>query len=254
MGGEGAAREGEDAPAPPWAGAGVLGRESFSSASAFRPSGVTFLWLLTRPCSFVLHPGARRAHLSRSTSPGRGRCHLFGAGKEGTGREAGTERGPEGLGAPHPRVPSPPRPQQHSSLPRRLLQLSLPSPPSGLRSRRQGSLPAKAEAEGPQLNRESGEEAEEGHGSGAQGERAPGAGRASHGQRPPAGPAGLTRLLLLTCLSPPRTRSARAWSSSRRSKRPSPQGPGRRPWTDLCAESGSWAQKKHSLPTPTCGE
>lgn len=232
---------------------GGLRKRGFQRRLCF-PSlfGVTFLWLLTRPCSFVLHPGARRAHLSRSTSPGRGRCHLFGAGKEGTGREAGTEQGPEGLGAPHPRVPSPPHPQQHSFLPWRLLQLSLPSPPSGLRSRRQGSLPAKAKAEGPQLNRESGEEEEEGHGSGAQGERAPGAGRASHGQRPPAG---LTRLLLLTCLSPPRTRSARAWSSSRRSKRrPSPQGPGRQPWTDLCAESGSWAQKKHSLPAPTCGE
>lgn len=41
MGGEGAAREGEDAPAPPWAGAGVLGREGFSGASAFRPSLVS---------------------------------------------------------------------------------------------------------------------------------------------------------------------------------------------------------------------
>ena len=41
MGGEGAAREGEDAPAPPRAGAGVLGREGFSSASAFCPSLVS---------------------------------------------------------------------------------------------------------------------------------------------------------------------------------------------------------------------
>lgn len=72
-----------------------LGRVSMKSGFQQRlrfPSfGVTFLWLLTRPCLSVSHPGARRAHLSGSTSPGRGRCRLFGAGKEGTGREAGTE-------------------------------------------------------------------------------------------------------------------------------------------------------------------
>ena len=84
-----------------------------------------------------------------------------------------------------------------------------------------------------------------------------GMGRAACGLCPPACTFGLASLPLLTSpLSPhSRTKSDRAWSSSRRSKRrPSPWGPGHLPWTDLCAESGSrgsWEQ--HSLPKTPVG-
>lgn len=111
VGGEGAAREGEG-PAPPWAGAGVLGREGFSGASAFRPSLVSPSCGSLPSLFFVLHPGARRAHLSRSTSLAEVDVISLEQAKKGTEAERLVQsRVPGGLGAPHP-ASRPPRPQQ----------------------------------------------------------------------------------------------------------------------------------------------
>lgn len=176
-------------------------------------------------------PGACRAHLSEPPSPGGSRCHLAGAAEEGANGETGMNEscgapGPASEGGSPPPRPLPPGPHPQGYDP----EAKAPFQPKPKRKGRSstGSMVKRKKKVLEQEHRVSG--------------------RAGRGWAGWPGRLGCTSPAVtahLACglLSPvSRTKSGKAWRSSRSSKnsrRPSPQGCSLQLWTDLCAEPSS---------------